>query len=212
MLNFLKSKENQKQVLLTIIAIMFIVLGTLNLNLNLNKEPKENTYASEILEVASRNVLEENLGDVELVSSAPAIVENDSLNNGDDNDNNNSENNKDNNTDNYFNETRLERDRMYSESIEIYQNILDNKETPNDQKLIATNEISRINTTKNGILISENLIKNKGIEEVVILENNGMVNVIVKSSLLNKEEISQIQNIIQRELKVEIGNISISRK
>lgn len=202
MLNFLKSKENQKQALLTLIAIMFIVLGTLNLN----KEPKENTYASEILEVASRNVLEENLGDVELVSSTPAIVENDSINDGNNNDNEN------NNIDNYFNETRLERDRMYSESIEIYQKILDNKETPSDQKLIATNEISRINTMKNGILISENLIKNKGIEEVVILENNGMVNVIVKSSLLNKEEISQIQNIIQRELKVQIGNISISRK
>lgn len=208
MFNFLKSKENQKQALLTLIAIMFIVLGTLNLN----KESKENTYASEILEVASRNVLEENLGDVELVSSTPAIVENDSINNGNNNDNDNSENNKDNNTDNYFNETRLERDRMYSESIEIYQKILNNKETPNDQKLIMANEISRINTMKNGILISENLIKNKGIEEVVILENNGMVNVIVKSSLLNKEEISQIQNIIQRELKVEIGNISISRK
>ena len=203
MFNFLKSKENQKQVLLTLIAIMFIVLGTLNLN----KEPKENTYASEILEVASRNVLEENLGDVELVSSTPAIVENDSINNGNNNDNDN-----ENNIYNYFNETRLERDRMYSESIEIYQKILDNKETPNDQKLIMANEISRINTMKNGILISENLIKNKGIEEVVILENNGMVNVIVKSSLLNKEEISQIQNIIQRELKVEIGNISISRK
>ena len=209
MFNFLKSKENQKQVLLTLIAIMFIVLGTLNLN----KEPKENTYASEILEVASRNVLEENLGDVELVSSTPAIVENDSINNGNNNDNDNdNDNDNENNIDNYFNETRLERDRMYSESIEIYQKILDNKETPNDQKLIMANEISRINTMKNGILISENLIKNKGIEEVVILENNGMVNVIVKSSLLNKEEISQIQNIIQRELKVEIGNISISRK
>ena len=204
MFNFLKSKENQKQALLTLIAIMLIVLGTLNLN----KEPKENTYASEILEVASRNVLEENLGDVELVSSTPAIVENDSINNGNNNDNDN----ENNNIDNYFNETRLERDRMYSESIEIYQKILDNKETPNDQKLIMANEISRINTMKNGILISENLIKNKGIEEVVILENNGMVNVIVKSSLLNKEEISQIQNIIQRELKIEIGNISISRK
>lgn len=204
MFNFLKSKENQKQALLTLIAIMLIVLGTLNLN----KEPKENTYASEILEVASRNVLEENLGDVELVSSTPAIVENDSINNGNNNDNDN----ENNNIDNYFNETRLERDRMYSESIEIYQKILNNKETPNDQKLIMANEISRINTMKNGILISENLIKNKGIEEVVILENNGMVNVIVKSSLLNKEEISQIQNIIQRELKVEIGNISISRK
>lgn len=204
MFNFLKSKENQKQALLTLIAIMLIVLGTLNLN----KEPKENTYASEILEVASRNVLEENLGDVELVSSTPAIVENDSINNGNNNDNDN----ENNNIDNYFNETRLERDRMYSESIEIYQKILNNKETPNDQKLIMANEISRINTMKNGILISENLIKNKGIEEVVILENNGMVNVIVKSSLLNKEEISQIQNIIQRELKIEIGNISISRK
>ena len=97
MFNFLKSKENQKQALLTLIAIMFIVFGTLNLN----KEPKENTYASEILEVASRNVLEENLGDVELVSSTPAIVENDSINNGNNNDNDNSENNKDNNGQKY---------------------------------------------------------------------------------------------------------------
>ena len=73
-MNFLKSKENQKQILLCVIAITFIVLGTINLNSNVKNEE----FAEGMLEVASRNVLEENLGDVELVSSA-AIVENESL-------------------------------------------------------------------------------------------------------------------------------------
>ena len=61
-------------------------------------------------------------------------------------------------------------------------------------------------------MISENLIKNKGFEDVIILVNSGNVNVVVKSGKLNQEEISKIQNIIQRELNVEFSNISITNK
>ena len=114
--------------------------------------------------------------------------------------------------DNYFEETKLERNRMYSESIEIYQNILKNSELKEDQKLIATNEITKLTNMKNGILVCENLIKNKGMDDVVILENNGIINVVVKSSYLKKEEVSQIQNIIERHLNVDVQNISITRK
>lgn len=205
MMNFLKSKENQKQILLCVIAITFIVLGTINLNSNVKNEE----FAEGMLEVASRNVLEENLGDVELVSSA-AIVENESL------DSTTSDEEKieeiKSEDDNYFEETKLERNRMYSESIEIYQNILKNSELKEDQKLIATNEITKLTNMKNGILVCENLIKNKGMDDVVILENNGIINVVVKSSYLKKEEVSQIQNIIERHLNVDVQNISITRK
>ncbi|MBR3882945.1 MAG: SpoIIIAH-like family protein [Clostridia bacterium] len=205
MMNFLKSKENQKQILLCVIAITFIVLGTINLNSNVKNEE----FAEGMLEVASRNVLEENLGDVELVSSS-AIVENESL------DSTTSDEEKieeiKSEDDNYFEETKLERNRMYSESIEIYQNILKNSELKEDQKLIATNEITKLTNMKNGILVCENLIKNKGIDDVVILENNGIINVVVKSSYLKKEEVSQIQNIIERHLNVDVQNISITRK
>lgn len=204
MMNFLKSKENQKQILLCMIAITFIVLGTINLNSNVKNEE----FAEGMLEVASRNVLEENLGDVELVSSA-AIVENESLDSTSDEEKIEEIKSED---DNYFEETKLERNRMYSESIEIYQNILKNSELKEDQKLIATNEITKLTNMKNGILVCENLIKNKGMDDVVILENNGIINVVVKSSYLKKEEVSQIQNIIERHLNVDVQNISITRK
>ena len=39
--------------------------------------------------------------------------------------------------------------------------------------------------------------------------NNGKVNVIVKHPNLNKEQISQIQNIVERELNVTVDDINI---
>ena len=116
------------------------------------------------------------------------------------------------NNDSYFEETKIQRDRMYSEMIETYQKIINSSETPSDQRAIAAQEISNITTAKNGIMIAENLIKNKGFENVVILINNEIVSVVVKSSNLKKEEISKIQNIVARELKTDISNINISNK
>ena len=59
---------------------------------------------------------------------------------------------------------------------------------------------------------SENLIKNKGFEDVVILVNENTVSVVVKAYTLSQEQISKIQNIIERELEVGINNINISNK
>lgn len=112
----------------------------------------------------------------------------------------------------YFEETKIERERMYSEMIETYQKMIDSTETPNDQKAISVQEISNIANIKNGIMISENLIKNKGFDDVVIFVNNDTVSVVVKAYTLNKEQISKIQNIIERELNVETKNINISNK
>ena len=112
----------------------------------------------------------------------------------------------------YFEETRLDRERMYSEMIETYQQLIGHSDTPSDQKAIAVQEISNITNTKNGIMISENLIKNKGFEDVIILVNNGTVSVVVKSYNLNQEQISKIQNIVERELKIDVKNINISNK
>ena len=112
----------------------------------------------------------------------------------------------------YFQETRLEREKMYSEMIETYEKLIKSEVTPNDQKAISAQEISNITNIKNGIMISENLIKNKGFEDVIILVNNDTASVVVKSYNLNQEQISKIQNIIHRELKIEIKNINISNK
>ena len=114
---------------------------------------------------------------------------------------------------NYYAETKLERNQMYAEMIKNYENLINNTNLSEVQKSIATEEITKINNNKNAIMICENLILSKDFAECVILINEKNVNVIVHvEGGLNKEKVSQIQNIISRELSVEIENIHISEK
>ena len=112
----------------------------------------------------------------------------------------------------YFAELRLERDKMYSQMLESYQKILSNSQISETQKEISENEIKKINDTRNAIMIAENLIKNKGFQDLIIFINGDSISIIVKAKELKEEQIAQIQNIISRELKGEIENIQISNK
>lgn len=114
--------------------------------------------------------------------------------------------------DQYFTKSRLERDTMYSQMIESYQKILENTTISSEQKTISQTEIKHIHEQKNAIMIAENLIKNKGFEDLVIFINDDSVSVIVKSEELKEEQIAQIQSILVRELKVELEHIHISNK
>ena len=97
--------------------------------------------------------------------------------------------------------------------IETYQNMIDSSEISSEQKSIAIEEVKKIENQKNGIFVAENLIKNKGFKDVVIFFNDKSVSVVIKSNIsLVKEQIAQIQNIVSRELNVEIENINISNK
>lgn len=190
------NKDKFKQIFLTLLAILLIGIGYLNYNTDAPNDTIE----------VSADYNEINLGDVEFVSSD--IVPNDTLENIVSNDETEVENQEN----DYFVETKLERDKMYSEMIEVYQNLIKSEDTPTEQKSIASQEITNITNTKQSIMVTENLIKNKGFEEVVVLVNSNNVNVIVKSPKLNQEEISKIQNIVQREMKVDFSNISITNK
>ena len=101
---------------------------------------------------------------------------------------------------------------MYSQMLETYQKILESTTISQEQKAISEQEIAKINQTKNAIMIAENLISTKGFENNVVFVNDESVNVVVKAEDLGTEQIAQIQNIISRELKVEIENIHISHK
>ena len=114
--------------------------------------------------------------------------------------------------DQYFAELRLERDKMYSQMLESYQKILSNNQISETQKEISENEIKKINDTRNAIMIAENLIKNKGFQDLIIFINGDSISIIVKAKELKEEQIAQKQNIISRELKGEIENIHISNK
>ena len=112
----------------------------------------------------------------------------------------------------YFDSSRLERDTMYSQMLESYQKIIDSTTTSEKQKSAAQDEINKINKIKNAIMISENLIKTKGIEDVVIFQNDDSVSVIINKDELNKEDIAQVQSIIAREMGADIDDIHIMNK
>lgn len=114
--------------------------------------------------------------------------------------------------DSYFATSRLTRDTMYSQIIESYEKILENQSVSTEQKAIAQTEIKKINELKNSIMITENLIKTKGFNDVIIFVNDSSINAIIKAENLKQEDIAQIQNIITRELKADLDNIHISNK
>ena len=112
----------------------------------------------------------------------------------------------------YFTTAKLERNTMYSESLETYQEMYNNINATAEAKSDALSKINNINNTKNDIMIAENLIIAKGFEDVVIFSNEGSVSVIVKIAELKQEEVAQIQNIVSRELNVGADIIHISNK
>ena len=127
-----------------------------------------------------------SIGDVQLVSSSAAVVENEKLENTVQTIVENGavvENNEESKTNspqevvaqtssysnaNYFAELKKDRDDMYSKSLETYQKIVDSQSVSPEQKSIAIQEIDKINKTKNAIQTAEELIKLKGFEDVVI--------------------------------------------
>ncbi len=206
-------KRNQLVVL--VIALMLITAGYLNYTSNLNNQ--NSILTSSNLQIAG-------IGDATLVSSQ-AIEENttsleSSISTENENENtiqtNQEEQVKQEQTkiteENYFADSKLQRESMYSGMIESYQKMLDSTTIGTEQKAIAQNEITKINNTKNAIMIAENLIKTKGFEDVLILVNDANINVVIKAEKLEINEIAQIQNILAREMNAKIENIHITNK
>ena len=101
---------------------------------------------------------------------------------------------------------------MFDYSFTSYEKILNSSNSLETQKQSASQEITKINDTKNSIMICENLIKTKGFSNNVVFVNGKSVSVIIGTNDLKQEQTAQIQNIISRELNCEIQNIHISTK
>lgn len=210
---------NKNQMIVLGIALILVTVGYVNFaSVNTNNTKTEETSANEI-EYAG-------IGDAKLVNSSNVVEIGDAVSTTSENTVDNVLTNDDTNeivqtsnvtkessdVDEYFSQSKLNRQTMYSQMLESYQKILENNQISADQKGIAQTEIKNINDTKNKIMICENLIKVKGFDDVIIFVNDQSVSVIVKAKELKQEQISQIQNIIVRELQVDIGNIHISNK
>ena len=208
----------KNQVIIYTIAVLLMVAGYLNYSTN----------TGEALEASANEVANTaNIGDARLVSTDP-VDENaanelqNTINVTNTSNTNTTAENITNNTttqtsstvstDDYFAKSKLERDTMYSQMLETYENVLNSDNSLETQKQSATEEITKINNTKNSIMVCENLLKTKGFDSSVIFVNGDSISVIIGADELTQEEIAQVQNIISREMNADIQNIHISTK
>lgn len=203
----------RNQLIVLVISLMLITAGYLNFTAN-----QENVATSTIADRSDTAI-----GDAEFVSTIPheenvELEENIIIEN-----TNNEENievneietvvtNQSDSEDYYFTTSKLDRNNMYSELLETYQEIYNNTNATAEAKTEALAKINNINNTKNAIMIAENLILAKGFKDAVIFVNEGSVSVIIKAEELKQEEVAQIQNIVSRELNVGAEIIHISNK
>lgn len=205
----------KNQIIILVIALMLVSAGYLNYSANLNEVQKTASIGDAKL-VSSNGIVETNTQETALVenqnneiktnANETALVEN----NKEQTEETTKTNAKISNE--YFSQTRLNRESMYSQMVESYQKILENESIASDQKVIAQTEIKNINDTKNKIMICENLIKTKGIDDVIMFVNDKSISVVVKAENLEEDKIAQIQNIIAREMNTQINDIHISNK
>ena len=202
-------KKNQLTIL--VISLMLVTAGYLNYNENIQT-------STEIADIGDATLVSSNLSNstINQISQTIQKETEDSSNEVASSISTNEESIQTNSeifdTKEYFNSSRLERDTMYSQMLESYQKILDSTTTSEKQKSSAQEEIDKINKTKNAIMISENLIKTKGFEDVIIFQNDDSISLVIDKEELNKEDIAQVQSIIAREMGADIDNIHIMNK
>lgn len=197
----------KNQVIIYVTALMLVVAGYMNFTANGDLKSAVQTASSE--EELDKMA---NIGDAQLVSSNVVSENQENISNANTTKSENTNETSNSENENYFSTSKLERDTMYSQMLETYENILNSSNSLETQKQSATEEIKKINDTKNSIMICENLIKTKGFEDSIIFVNGESISIVVKDNQLTAEKVAQIQNIISREMNAKVENIHISNK
>ena len=238
--SFMKKLLKKNQVVVYVIALMLVVAGYLNFTTN-NEQALETSLQMESDDMQIADIGDAKLANSDDVVTGSAENQEKKEEEGKNQknaensiqgkniekteDNSNNENlTKENTTvqtsgtnikevSDYFVKSKLERDKMYSQMLETYENVLNSSNSLETQKQSATEEIKKINEIKNSIMVCENLISTKGFNNNIVFVNGESISVIIGSEQeLTKEQVAQIQNIISRELKGNIDNIHISQK
>ena len=201
----------RNQLIILVISLMLVTAGYLNFT-STNEKMENKDVVAELGDatlVSNNNVVNEsqrenkeekkqNDNESEVINENETIGENEAV--------------ETNQEDTYFTTSKLERENIYSQMLESYQEIYNNVNSTVEQKNLAIEDISKINEKRNAIMIAENLVKAKGFEDIVIFSNSNSVSVIIKAEKLEPEQIAQIQNIVSRELEVSAEQINISTK
>lgn len=106
---------------------------------------------------------------------------------------------------------RANRNNMFSELEETYSKVIETNSTDVKQLTEYQNKLNELIQNKHMITIVEDLIKSKGITDIVIVPTNENLNVIVADDEeITNDKIAMIQKIIQDELDFPADKITIN--
>ena len=106
---------------------------------------------------------------------------------------------------------RANRNNMFSELEETYSNAIEANSADVKQITEYQNKLNHLIENKHLLTIVEDLIKSKGIDDIVIVPTNENLNVIVSDNEeVTKDKIAMIQKIIEDELKFPANKITIN--
>ncbi|QOR35852.1 SpoIIIAH-like family protein [Clostridium sp. 'deep sea'] len=114
------------------------------------------------------------------------------------------------NSDDFFVNYRIERNSVRSKHIDILKDLLDNEDSTVKQKAQSDlQKLLNLGELENQV---ENLLKVRGLSDVVLFVSGNEVSVIVLANEFDQTKASQILDTVSRMLKIKYSNINIVQK
>ena len=112
-------------------------------------------------------------------------------------------------TSNFFTTYRVDRINTRNETMAYYDAIISSESSSSEAIELAKEKKAEIIKTMNLETSMEGLIKAKGFADAIVSCSDSYINVIVKSSVLEENEVSGIVDVVQSQTQKDIDYIKI---
>lgn len=112
-------------------------------------------------------------------------------------------------TSNFFAEHRLEREKQRSMQVELLREIINNANTGADIRQQAQQDWLSLTALMEQELTVEKLVMSKGFDDAILVFNNQIANLVVKSPSLTPSEALQITELVSSSLGVGMNKVRV---
>lgn len=113
---------------------------------------------------------------------------------------------------NYFLQAKIDIEIEREKTIERFDEIIDNEKIDEESRKSAVDKKLKLIDVMNKEKIIESLIKSKGFEDAVVFITEENVYVTVQTENLAKSDVAKISDIVTRETKYSLDNVTIQSK
>lgn len=109
----------------------------------------------------------------------------------------------------FFNEHRLEREKQRSMQLELLRELINNNNTSSELRQEAQQAWLALTATMERELAVEKLVIGKGFADALLLLNDDVAHLLVKTDGLNQAQAIQIIELVASTLKLDVNNVRV---